>query len=159
MCTLRPAALALGIALAGLAGGCGGDDTVVSAPPPQGAATAEIRRVVALANTTFGEGDYARTCSLYTAAAKLEVARSADTESCEQAQELAARRARATTSETQFAALTAYVPEDVVVDGDSAVASYGPLPSVLEDVPGLNGGRSLDVERIAGEWRIAGLPR
>lgn len=46
-----------------------------------------------------------------------------------------------------------------MVDGDSAVASYGPLPSVLEDVPGLNGGRSLDVERIAGEWRIAGLPR
>lgn len=152
--------LALGLAIAGLSGGCGGDDeTVVSAPPPQGAATAEIRRVVALANTSFAEGDYARTCRVYTAAAKLEVARSSNTDSCEAAQRLAARRVRATTSATQFDALTAYVPEDVVVDGDSAVASYGPLPSVLEDVPGLNGGRSLDLERIAGEWRIAGLPR
>lgn len=159
MRSLSPAALALGIAIAGLAGGCGGgDETVVGPPQPEGAA-AEIRRVVGLANTTFAEGDYTRTCSLYSAAAKLEVARSANTDSCEEAQQLAAKQVRATTSDIQFDALTAYVPEDVVVDGDSAVASYGPLPGVLGDVPGLNGGRTLEMERIAGEWRIAGLPR
>jgi hypothetical protein len=146
-------AVLLGVAGGAVASGCGDDGGDVR---PESAASTEIRRAVNLANSAFAKGEYKRSCSFYTPSMQRKIAGTFDAASCERAQASAAGELRASVSPAQFRALTTYGIESVDVNGNSALAHYGPLPAVLEDL--LKPRAALRMKRIDGRWLIASLP-
>jgi hypothetical protein len=159
---LRTCAVVIGVALGAVGSGCG--DSAKTQSPHQAsaqsdrAASAEIRRVVDEANSTFAKGDYKRSCSFYTPTMQREIARMLGAATCERAQMSAAHQLRQLVSAAQFRALTTYGIESVAVHGNSASARYGRLPRVLADVPGLKTRALLRMKRIHRRWLIASLP-
>lgn len=142
-------AAVVGIAAVGCAGGGDADAS----------ATADIKAAVDGANRTFADGDYERTCSYYTPAMRRQITTLAGARTCADAQRRTARTLRAVITPAQFDAITRYGISTVAVNGDAAMARYGPLPELLEDVPGLQGRLALRMARRDGAWLIASLPR
>jgi hypothetical protein len=152
----QAAALLLVVALAG---GCG-DDADTSTSEARGSAAQEdaIRAVVDEANSSFAEGDYARTCRQYTRRAQRAVIASTSAETCTQAWQRVASVMRESMTDAQFKATTEYGVETVRIQGDSATAVYGDPPPEIRDLAGIEAGEQIGLRLVDGVWRIDSLP-
>lgn len=140
-----------------LAGGCGNDS---DEPGGRGNTAQEqaVRALVDEANSSFADGDYARTCRQYTERAQRYVMATTAATTCEQAWERTAALMAKTMTPAQIRATTEYGVEAVRIDGETAIATYGEPPPAIRDLPPSQEGTTIRVVRVDGTWQIDSFP-
>ena len=115
-------------------------------------------RTVELANTSFGEGDFERTCSYYSAEIQRQLALDAEVKTCPEAWAAIDAGLRRTLSPSEFDDLIGYNAESADVEGDTATARYGEPPESIGDRLELRNGAIAELRRDGEAWVVTGLP-
>lgn len=146
----RAAPLLAAIVCVSVLFGCGGSDPQVKA----------IRATLIGANDAGFNGDFDRECSYYTPDVQrhfISVARRLrHVRNCSSAARLMHQQVVTVLTAKQQQEMRDFMPSRIEVQGDTATATYGDLPTFLRYVPGIQqANKSLQLVRSNGRWLIA----
>lgn len=138
---------AVALALAGCGGGGG----------PSEEEKQEVLQVLDDANRAFAAGDFERTCSYYTPDVRKQLISLYGTRTCAQAWERIDQLTRKLVTPAEFDAITSYAPDEAIISGDAARATYGPPPPGAPRNVGPSEGSTIELRRPDDRWLIASV--